>query len=85
MKLGTMDRDFLGRVDTQADLTPPNLDDGDNDVVSDDDRLSDLACEHQHDFRLSHSDTLQTPDKRRTASGRRYGSFLNRCLAKKRL
>lgn len=61
-----MDRDFFRRFDTQADLAPSKLEDGDNDVSSDDDRLSDLACEHQHDLRLSRRDALQTPDERRT-------------------
>ena len=80
-----MDRDFFGRVDTQADLTPSNLDDGDNDVIGDDDRLSDFACEHQHDVRLSRTDILQTPDRRRPGFGTRDVSFVNPCPAEKRL
>jgi GGDEF domain-containing protein len=79
-----MDRDFLRRFDTQAHLAPSNLEDSDNDVIGDDDRLSDFACEHQHEVRLSRTDPLQTPDKHHTGFGMRSGSFMNRCPAKKR-
>jgi len=48
-----MDGDFLGRVDAEADLIAADLDDGDGDVVVDNNRLVRLAGQNEHDKLLS--------------------------------
>jgi len=44
-----INRDFVGRLDADANLIAVDLDDSDNDVVTNDDSLAQLPAQNQHD------------------------------------
>lgn len=46
--LSTMDRDVLGRGDSQPHLVTPHIDDGDLDLIADHDGFVFLSAQNQH-------------------------------------